>query len=160
MSRTAVFAGTFDPVTSGHLDVVRRAATLFDELIVCVAREGRATLFPVEERVRLLETSIADRGRIRVEAFSGLLVAQARRLGARVLVRGVRGPQDLESELQMAYANRSLAPEIDTVFLVPSPGNALVSSTLVREVARLGGDVSAWVPPAVAEAIAGLRATT
>ena len=91
---------------------------------------------------------------VRVAPFSGLLVAQARVLGAQVLVRGIRGPRDYETELQMAYANRSMAPEIDTVFLSPSAETSLVSSTLVREVALLGGDVAAWVPPVVAAAIA------
>lgn len=152
--RVAVFAGTFDPVTHGHLDLVRRGAALFDRLVVCVAAQGRSTRFSAEARVGFVREAVRGLANVEVALFEGLLVAEARRHGARVLLRGVRGGKDLEAELPMAFANRALAPELDTLFLAPSPAYALVSSSLVREVAALGGDVSAWVPPHVAAAFA------
>lgn len=151
--RCAVFAGTFDPVTLGHVDLIRRGARAFDRLVVCVSAEGRSTLFPVDERVAFVREACRDLPNVAVTAFRGLLVEEARRHGAGVLLRGVRGPKDLEGELPMAFANRSLAPELETLFLSPGPGLTLVSSSLVREVAALGGDASAWVPPVVAEAL-------
>jgi pantetheine-phosphate adenylyltransferase len=153
MGRTAVFPGTFDPVTLGHLDLVRRGARLFDRLVVAVAEEGKETLFPVEERVALLRSAVADLPSVSVEPFSGLVVELARRRGATVLLRGVRTFQDWEYELRMAHTNRALAPDVETLFLVPSAPHAFLSSSLTREVASLGGDVSAFVPPGVAAAI-------
>jgi pantetheine-phosphate adenylyltransferase len=151
-SRTAVFAGTFDPVTHGHVDVVRRAARLFDRLVVAVAAKGKSTWFPVEERVALVRAAVAGLAGVEVESFDGLLAEHARRLGACALVRGVRTYQDWEHELRMLQMNRHLAPGIETVFLAPEPEHAFVSSSLVREVASLGGDLGRLVPPAVAEA--------
>lgn len=153
-SRVALFPGTFDPVTHGHLDVVRRAARLFDRLVVAVAVAGKSTLLPVEERVALLRTHVASLGTVTAEPFDGLLVAFARAQGATVLVRGVRTYQDWEYELRMLQMNRHLAPELETVFLAPSAEHAFVSSTLVREVAALGGDLTGLVPADVAAAIA------
>jgi pantetheine-phosphate adenylyltransferase len=150
---TALYAGTFDPVTNGHLDLIRRGAALFDRLVVCVSAEGRGTHFGLEERVALLRPLVADLSRVVVEPFHGLVVEAARRHGARVMLRGLRAPRDWEYELPMAYANASLAPEIETVFLACTPGTSMISGSLVREVAALGGDVSAWVPPSVAEAL-------
>jgi pantetheine-phosphate adenylyltransferase len=152
--RIAVFGGTFDPVTLGHLDLVRRGAALFDRLVVCVAAEGRATRFPAEVRAALVKEAVKGLLNVEVSTFRGLLAVEARRHGARVLLRGVRGGKDLEAELPMAFANRALAPELDTLFLAPSPAYALVSSSLVREVAALGGDVAAWVSPHIAAAFA------
>ena len=149
---TAIFAGTFDPVTLGHLDLVHRARALFPRVIVSVVG-GRDTLFTGAERVSLLEEVLGGIEGVDVEAFEGLVVEHARRHGARVLVRGMRSFQDWDYELQMSFANRGLADEVDTVFLPPSPGMTNVSSTLVREVATLGGDVSAWVPPHVDAAL-------
>ena len=149
---TAVFAGTFDPVTNGHVDLVRRARRLFPRVIVSVVG-GRGTMFSEPERIALLEEALADLDGIVVEGFQGLVVEHARRHGASVLVRGMRSFQDWDYELQMAFANRGLADEVDTVFLPPSPGMTNVSSTLVREVATLGGDVSAWVPKHVETAL-------
>ena len=153
---TAVFAGTFDPVTNGHLDLVRRARQLFPRVVVSVVG-GHGTLFSEPERIGLLEQALADLDGIVVEGFDGLIVEHARRHGARVLVRGMRSFQDWDYELQMAFANRGLADEVDTVFLPPSPGMTNISATLVREVAALGGDVSAWVPPHVEKALKAKR---
>lgn len=154
----AVFAGTFDPVTLGHVDLVRRAAALFPRVVVCVSEEGRDTLFPAAERVAFVREAVKDVANVQVVGFKGLLVAEARRHGARVLLRGVRGAKDLDAEMPMAIANRTLAPEIETLLLPAATGLALVSSSLVREVAALGGDASAWVPPVVAGALARRRA--
>ena len=124
-------------------------------LHVAVASAGKATHFDLGRRLAMFRAEVAARGLegVDVEPFEGLLVERARELGARILVRSMRGSRDYEFEMQMAFANRDLAPEIETVFLAPSPATALVSSSLVREVASLGGDVSAWVPPAVARAL-------
>jgi pantetheine-phosphate adenylyltransferase len=157
VTRTAVYGGTFDPVTKGHLDVLGRALRLFDEVVVCVARHGRSTMFTPEERLDLVCRSIADLEGAEARLFEGLLAQRAREWGAVALVRGIRGARDYEAELQMAFANHGLAPGIETVFVAPSAATALISSTLVREVASLGGDVSPWVPPAVQEAIAARR---
>ncbi len=157
-STVALFAGTFDPVTNGHLDIVRRAALMFDRVVVSVSIRGRDTLFPVEQRVALFAAAIEGTAGVEVEAFDGLVVEQARRHGATVMVRGVRSFQDWDYEMQMAIANRGLHPGLDTVFLPPSSALSIVSSSLVREVAALGGDVGGWVPPAVAAAIAAKHA--
>ena len=151
--RIALFAGTFDPVTNGHLDVLRRAAPLFDRLVVAVARVGKSTLFSAEERVALLAPLVAKAGGVDVRPFDGLLVDLAREVKAKVLVRGVRTFQDWEYELRMVQMNRHLAPDLETVFLAPSVENAFLSSTLIREVASLGADLSGLVPAAVAEAL-------
>ncbi len=153
-SPAALFGGTFDPVTNGHLDVLRRAAALFGRLVVAVARAGKSTLLPVEERIRLIEENLRDLPGVRVLPFDGLLVDLARREGARVLVRGVRTFQDWEYELRMVQMNRHLAPDLETVFLAPSLESSFVASSLVREVAALGADVSGLVPANVAAALA------
>ena len=152
-SRTALFAGTFDPVTNGHLDVIRRAASLFDRLVVAVATAGKSTLFSAKERVALLAPLVKEVPRVEVRAFDGLLVAFARREKAQFLVRGVRTFQDWEYELRMVQMNRHLAPDLETVFLAPAVENAFVSSSLIREVAALGADLSRLVPAAVTEAL-------
>jgi pantetheine-phosphate adenylyltransferase len=153
----ALFAGTFDPLTLGHLDLIRRGAALFPRLVVCVSAEGRSTLFGPEERRAFVVEAVAGLAHVEVTLFRGLLVTEARRLGARVLLRGVRGGKDLEAELPMAFANRTLEPALDTLFLTPAPAYALVSSSLVREVNGLGGDPSPWVPPHVARALEARR---
>jgi pantetheine-phosphate adenylyltransferase len=150
----ALYPGTFDPVTHGHLDLVRRGAGIFDALIVAVSTASGRTHFTLDERLGMLEAQVAPYENVSIQSFDGLLVEFARRVGATVLLRGVRGVRDYEYELEMAWANRGLAPELETVFLAPSPQVALVSSSLVREVASLGGDVSAWVAPAVVAALA------
>lgn len=155
--RVALFPGTFDPVTLGHVDVVRRGARLFDRVVVAVASTGKATWFPVEQRVALARAAVADVPGAEVEPFDGLLVGFARRHGAGAILRGVRSYQDWEYELRMLQMNRHLAPELETVFLAPAVEHAFVSSTLVREVASLGGDLRGLVPPAVAAVLAQRR---
>ena len=152
-SRIALFAGTFDPVTLGHLDVVRRASSLFDQLVVAVARTGKATLFSADERVSLLTENVRPFANVRVVPFDGLLVEVARREGASVLLRGVRTIEDWEYELRMMEMNRHLAPTLETLFLAPSVAYAFVASSLVREVSALGGDVAGLVPPNVSRAL-------
>ncbi|CAB4648360.1 MAG: pantetheine-phosphate adenylyltransferase [Actinobacteria bacterium] len=158
MSTVAVVPGSFDPVTLGHLDVIERAAGLFDEVhVVVVHNPSKSALLPIAQRVTLLEQAIAQAGiagNIVVTSWSvGLLVDYCTDVGATVLVKGIRSQMDLSYETPMAIVNRNLAG-IDTVFLLPDPANAHVSSSLVRQVASLGGDVSPYVPSAVAEYLA------
>ncbi len=158
MSTVAVVPGSFDPVTLGHLDVIERAARLFDEVhVVVVHNPSKSALLPIAQRVTLLEQAIAQAGiagNIVVTSWSvGLLVDYCTDVGAAVLVKGIRSQMDLSYETPMAIVNRNLAG-IDTVFLLPDPANAHVSSSLVRQVASLGGDVSPYVPSAVAEYLA------
>lgn len=155
MHRIAVVPGSFDPITLGHLDVIDRAAGMFDELHVLVVHNpDKTALLPVAQRVSLIEKSIADaglKGDIRVMSWSvGLLVDYCTDVGASVLVKGVRSQVDVAYETPMAIVNRNLAG-VETVFLLPDPAHAHVSSSLVRQVAALGGDVSPYVPAAVAE---------
>ncbi len=150
---SAIFAGTFDPVTNGHIDIVRRAAAVFARVVVSVSRGGRSTIFDVDERVAFFRRAIEGVENVSIEPFEGLVIAQARKHDARVLLRGIREVGDWDYEMQMAFANRDMAPEVETVFLAPSSGLARVSASLVREVASLGGDVSSWVPAHVAQAL-------
>ncbi|TFC95242.1 MULTISPECIES: pantetheine-phosphate adenylyltransferase [Cryobacterium] len=155
MRRIAVVPGSFDPVTRGHLDVIARAAGLFDELHVLVVHNpGKTALLPITQRVALLQRSIADAGlpdNIVVSSWSmGLLVDYCLEVGASVLIKGIRSQIDVAYETPMAIVNRNLAA-VETVFLLPDPANAHVSSSLVRQVAALGGDITPYVPRAVAE---------
>jgi len=155
-ARTALYPGSFDPLTVGHVDVVRRALRLADRVVVAVSyspTHAKKELFAVEERVEMIRQSFADEARVEVVEFQGLLVELARRVGARVVVRGVRTVADFEYEAQMAAMNRRLAPEVETVFLVPEPEHAFVSATLVRQIAALGGDASPFVPVPVLRAL-------
>lgn len=150
----AIFPGTFDPVTNGHLDLIERGARLFDRLIVAVAiNDAKTPLFSAEERVAITRSSIAERSpkteNVAVESFAGLIVDFARARGAHVLLRGVRNVTDFEYEWQMAHTNHDLAPDIETVLLLPSLGSSYVSSRLIRESVRWGGDVSHLIPAAV-----------
>jgi len=156
MSRVAVFPGSFDPMTMAHLDVARRAAALFDQLVVGVLHNPKKSpVFGIEERVALIRASVADfDANVRVEAFDGLTVAFAERNGATFIVRGLRAVSDFEAELQMAHTNRKLQRGVDTVFLMTALEFGYLSSTLAKEVAQFGGDVSGMVPPPVAEALA------
>ncbi|MBA3023963.1 MAG: pantetheine-phosphate adenylyltransferase [Gammaproteobacteria bacterium] len=146
-----VYPGTFDPITRGHEDVVRRAAGLFGEVVVAVAASRSATLFSLDERVAMAREVFADSANVRVEGFDDLLMNYVRRLEARVVLRGLRAVSDFEYEFQMAGMNRTLDPEVETVFLTPAEQYNFISASMVREISRFGGDVSKFVSPAVAE---------
>ncbi len=151
----AIYPGSFDPITHGHIDLIRRGLALFDgRLIVAVAKNPRkATLFTTEEREELIRGAVKEDSRLVVTSFSGLLVDHARSLGAKTLLRGMRALADFEYEFQFAHMNRRLAPEIDTVFMITSAENFYVSSSLAKEVAAFGGDVSGLVPLNVEKAL-------
>lgn len=152
--KRAVYAGTFDPMTLGHLDVVQRAAHIFPELVVAVAAvTGKNTLFDQSERVALVAASVKDLANVRVEPFDGLLVDYARERDTEVLIRGLRAFSDFEYEFQMALTNRRLAPDLETLFLMPKQDYSFLSSTNIRQVASLGGDVSEFVPAVVERAL-------
>ncbi|MCC7300593.1 MAG: pantetheine-phosphate adenylyltransferase [Verrucomicrobia bacterium] len=154
MNQKAIYAGTFDPMTLGHLDVVERAAKIFPELVVAVVAEtGKNVLFSQKERVDLVKKSVKGLTNVKVTLFDGLLVEYARAQGAGVLIRGLRAFSDFEYEFQMALTNRRLAPDIETLFLMPKQDYSFLSSTNVKQVASLGGDVSEFVPPAVLAAL-------
>ena len=156
MPRIALYAGSFDPVTNGHIDVVRHATKLADRLVLAVgAHPGKAPLFSAEERVAMIEETCGPIAReqaceLACITFSDLVVAAARRVGASLLIRGLRDSTDLDYEMQMAGMNAAMAPEIQTVFLPPSPLVRPITATLVRQIAGMGGDVSAFVPASVA----------
>lgn len=150
----AVYPGSFDPVTKGHLDVIERSAALVDELIVAVLKNNAKTpLFSVEERVKLLMDVTKDIDNVRIQAFSGLSVNFAKEMGAEFIVRGLRAITDFEYELQMAQTNRIMNPNIDTIFLTTSLQYAYLSSTTVKEVASYGGDISRFVPAIVVDQV-------
>lgn len=152
--RRVVYPGTFDPVTNGHTDLIVRAARLFDRVVVAVAVDtGKAPLFSIDERVALVREAIGSRENVEVVPFQGLLVDFTRRLGVSVIMRGLRAVSDFEYEFQLAGMNRRMAPDIETLFLTPAETYSYISSTLVREIARLGGDVSTFVSPAVQAAL-------
>src|SRR5271170_4377667 len=149
---TAIYPGTFDPVTKGHLDLIARGAEIFDRLVVAVARNlDKDPLFTVPERVEMLEAVTYEWKNVEVEVFDGLLMEFARTKGARVVLRGIRAVSDYEYELQMAMMNRKIEPEIETVFMMPGEAYSYISSRLVKELARLGGPVKDLVPPLVEE---------
>ena len=153
--RIAIYPGSFDPPTRGHEDLIRRSLALCDRLIVAVAmNSSKQPLFSVEERQELLRTAVGANRAVSVQSFDGLLVDFARSVGATMVVRGLRAVSDFEYEFQMALMNRQLHSELETVFLVPAVDLTYLSSSLVREVARYGGDISPLVHPAVAEALA------
>lgn len=146
----AIYPGSFDPVTNGHLDLIERGAKLFDRLLVAVLRNlEKEPLFPVAERVEMLREVTQPWPNVEVDIFDGLLVDYARRRGGQVLLRGIRAISDYEYELQMALMNRKLAPAIETVFMMPAETYSYLSSRLVKEIVRLGGDVAGLVPPIV-----------
>jgi len=154
MGTIAVYPGSFDPITNGHIDLVHRAARLFDRVVVGVADNPvKGTLFSVFERVRLAEHVFADVGNVAVKGFDSLLVAFAREHNAHVLIRGLRAVSDFDYEFQLAGMNRRLAPDIETLFLTPAEQYAFISSSLVREVSKLGGDISSFVQPIVLGAL-------
>ncbi len=153
-TRIAVYPGTFDPITNGHVDLVGRASPLFERLIVGIAESpSKGPAMPLAERVGLAREALAGFGNVEVRGFDSLLAHFVRDLGAGVLLRGLRAVSDFEYEFQLASMNRHLIPEVETLFLTPAEQYGFISSSLVREVARLGGDVSGFVPPAVAKAL-------
>ncbi|HBA83169.1 MAG TPA: pantetheine-phosphate adenylyltransferase [Verrucomicrobia bacterium] len=154
MNSAAIYAGTFDPITKGHLDVVGRAAHIFDRLVLAVAGYSRKTpLFSQEERMEMARDSVRVFDNVEVDIFNGLLVEYARSMKINVVIRGLRAFSDFEFEFQMALTNRKLAPDIETLFLMPNEDYSYVSSSTVREVAELGGHVEDFVPESVQRAL-------
>jgi len=152
--RRAIYPGSFDPITNGHLDVIQRAAKLFDEVVVAVAfNEQKRSLFPVDERVALIRETAGGIPNVRVARFDGLLVEFARTQSASAVVRGLRAVSDFEFEFQMALMNRKLEPEIETIFMMPAEKYTYLSSRIVKEIGRLGGNVDSFVPESVAAAL-------
>ena len=152
--RTAVYPGSFDPLTNGHLDIIRRATRMFDRILVAVLEnEGKSPLFSVAERKDLIARCTAGIPGVEVHSFTGLLVDFARRFDARAVIRGIRAVSDYEYELQMALMNRELSAQVETIFMLPAVEYTYVSSRLVKEVFRLGGDVARLVPPVVLESL-------
>ena len=150
MAGIAIYPGTFDPVTRGHIDVVERALKMFDRVVIGVADSpAKQPFFNLDERLDMLQTVFAGKENVQVKPFSGLLIDFARDCNAGIIVRGLRAISDFEYEVQLAGMNRSLAPEIETVFLTAAQSYAFVSSSLVREIARLDGDVSEFLHPAI-----------
>jgi pantetheine-phosphate adenylyltransferase len=152
--RTVIYPGSFDPLTNGHLDVIQRAAKLFDRVIVAVAEnETKSPFFPLEERLRLVGCAIKHLPGVEADTFSGLLVNYVERQGGQAVVRGLRAVSDFEFEFQLALMNRKLNERVETIFMMPKDTYTFLSSRIVKEIARLGGDVSAFVPPHVQEAL-------
>jgi pantetheine-phosphate adenylyltransferase len=150
----AIYPGTFDPITNGHWDIMRRARRLFDHVVVGLAvNVNKRPLFPLAERMRMIREAVGDDTGVEVDAFEGLLVDYARSRGARFLIRGLRAVADFEYEFQFAHMNRQLAPDIETIFLPTNEESFYVSSSLVREVAAMGGDVSRLVPASTLKAL-------
>ena len=157
--RRALYPGSFDPVTYGHMDIINRARELFDEVYVAIAtNDEKNPLFPVEDRVQLLKQTVKGKKGITISTFDGLIVDYARANKIGILIRGLRATSDFDYEFQMALTNRELASHIDTIFLMPSEKHFYLSSRLVKEISRLGGDVSKFVPPFVARALKTYRA--
>ena len=152
----AIYPGSFDPVTYGHLDVIERASRLCDGIVVAVAHnEEKKSLFTIEERIQLIQDAVSGNDKVlEVTSFDGLLVDFARQHGALAVIRGLRAISDFEFEFQMALMNRKLDPELETIFLMPTEEYTYLSSRIVKEIARLRGDVSAFVPPSAATALA------
>lgn len=152
MGRTAIYPGSFDPVTYGHIDVIQRAARMFDNIIVAVAEDAnKKALFTVEERSSMMREVTQNLEGVTVETFSGLVIDFAHEHDVNVLVRGLRMTSDFDYELQMALTNRRLAQDIETVFLMPSEGYSFLSSSLIKQTAELGADISTFVPPLIEE---------
>jgi pantetheine-phosphate adenylyltransferase len=152
--RIAIYAGSFDPITRGHEDLVVRSLEFVDKLVVAVATNvSKQPLFTVDERVELIRAALNNHGRVEVRQFMGLLVDFAREVNAKVIIRGLRAVSDFEYEYQMALMNRHLSPRLETVFMVPSLDTTYISASLVREVARFGGEIGDLVHPAVAAAL-------
>jgi pantetheine-phosphate adenylyltransferase len=158
--RTVIYPGSFDPITNGHLDVIQRATKLFDRVIVAVARsEAKHPLFALEERVQMVERAVRHLSHVETEGFEGLLIDYVESRGAQAVIRGLRAVSDFEFEFQLALMNRKLNERIETIFMMPKDTYTFLSSRIVKEIANLGGDVSAFVPAHVRTALVGrLRA--
>ncbi len=151
MSKTAIYPGTFDPITNGHVDIIERGLAIFDHLIIAIAlNPKKAPLFSIDERIEMIEESLGRHPKVTVETFSGLLVEEAERRNARVILRGLRAVSDFESEFQMALMNRNLNSKIETVFMMTGEAYSYLSSSVVREIASMGGSVERLVPKIVA----------
>ena len=154
MSRIAIYAGSFDPITQGHFDLIERSLEFVDRLVVAVATNiAKQPLFTADERVAFIQAAVGDEKRVEVRQFHGLLVDFAREVNARLIIRGLRAVSDFEYEYQMALMNRHLSPRLETVFMVPSLDTTYISASMVREVARFRGDVTGLVHPVVARAL-------
>ncbi len=154
MSRVAVYPGTFDPFTNGHLDITQRAALLFDEVIVAVyAKPAKNIIFSTDERLGMIREALKGMSNVRVEPFDGLIVQYLQKVGAKIIVRGLRAVSDFEYEFQMAHMNRQLWPEAEVVCLITAKSYSFISATLIREIAALGADLDQLVPPNVAAAL-------
>ena len=156
MKRVAVYPGTFDPFTNGHLDIAQRASLLFDEVVVAVyAKPLKNIIFSTDERLTMIRQALADIKNVRVEPFDGLIVQFLQKIGAKIIVRGLRAVSDFEYEFQMAHMNRQLWPEAEVVCLITAKSYSFISATLIREIASLGADLDQLVPLNVAEALRG-----
>lgn len=154
MGKKVIYPGTFDPVTYGHLDVIKRASKMFDEVVVAVAHNpGKNPLFKYEERKAMLEEAVKDIPNIVIDEFSGLLVNYAKDKGINVIVRGIRAVSDFEFEFQMALTNKKMAPEIETIYVMPGESYSYLSSRIIKEIIRLGGDINEFVPKHVIDAL-------
>jgi pantetheine-phosphate adenylyltransferase len=153
--RTAVYPGSFDPITNGHLDIIRRGTRLFDRVIVAILEnEEKAPLFPLDERIEMIREVTSDLPSVEIQSFSGLLVNFVQKVDAAAVVRGIRAVSDFEYEFQMALMNRELAPDAETIFMMPAVEYSYVSSRLIKEVFRLGGAIDRLVPPLVLQRLA------
>ena len=158
--RTAIYPGSFDPLTNGHLDLVQRATKLFDQVVVAVARsESKNPLFTLAERVALVEQAVKKIPNVTTDSFDGLLVDYVEKRGGQAVIRGLRAVSDFEFEFQLALMNRKLNERVETIFMMPKDTYTFLSSRIVKEIARLGGDVSAFVPPPVRQALLHKLAT-
>jgi len=156
--RTAIYPGSFDPITNGHLDLVHRASKLFDRVIVAVAaNDSKKPLFTIEERMSLVKDSLAKFPKVEVDSFEGLLVNYVEKQRGQAIIRGLRAVSDFEFEFQLALMNRKLNERVETIFMMPKDTYTFLSSRIVKEIARLGGDVSSFVPEHVQRALAGKK---
>ena len=154
MNKLAIYPGTFDPITNGHVNIIQKASKLFDNIIVAVAHDtGKSPLFSLEERTKLCQKAVQDIPNVQVESFAGLIVNYAEQKKSRTLIRGLRAVSDFEYELQQSLANKKLSPEIETIFFLPDFKNLYLSSSMVRQIISLGGDLKDFVPQAVGTAI-------
>ena len=152
--RTAIYPGSFDPLTNGHIDLIQRAANLFDHVIVAIAKnEAKSPLFTLDERLDLVRIALKNMPKVSAEAFEGLLVDYVEKRGGQAVIRGLRAVSDFEFEFQLALMNRKLNERVETIFMMPKDTYTFLSSRIIKEIARLGGDVSAFVPPHVREAL-------